>query len=537
MSDNSVRSAVRSVLTDYPATEMVLSVDEKFSCDCKIHQRVRCGEQGASGCSSWAHGTMYAIKAVYGPGSVKLCHAETGVRVLDKRFANFSMNVVTASYLGGQYKPIEKYVKGRAVGVEYFGAGYCYIGAMIPEARVRVARVLGPSPLLTDFLRVYAVVGLSDIPRFHLEFTEAGVHLTFDGPAVHNRGRWLALSVVKYIRQSHGEMRVGVTDKDSVERGVVRDDYDHLMSDEEYAESGITARSVDTRGHGSAVVGVGSDDVDDDSDGGVELRGGSGFGVPGAGRFVSLQEKHKRDQADRILGPCPSLHDYIRVHNDLGLDLPGGLTACSALLRTVDYGVADLEYVVPLASAGLSAVLSDIEPGYDRGERIAGLSAWFSGVVGWQSCVHLIEALMVATIGGAAVPSKYPGLRREVRHWSLIGDIAMKREIAYHVYAVGSTLLRYTELSVGTENKRMAVLLDESGLRSFCRVSGLGRESKGNGDLVEAVVGVLDMYSHSPRRDVRAFMDRLGIFHCAGLRNEERLLDCAPDISDGLVDD
>jgi len=112
---------------------------------------------------------MPAISGLYRRNPIHLCHAEVGVRMLDVACGRMALSPARlAAFAGGKFRPAAKYVKGTAKDVKFFGAGYCYIETVVPEVRVRVARILGPCCLVIDVLRMMRLVGAAEVRTYEL---------------------------------------------------------------------------------------------------------------------------------------------------------------------------------------------------------------------------------------------------------------------------------------------------------------------------------------------------------------------------------
>lgn len=101
---------------------------------------------------------------------MKECCALPGTLKLDYSFlvAAISMDVPGFAYLHDRgLSEVRKWEKGAVVGPAAFGAGYCYVVLVRPKLRMRVARVLGAFPLLSEFL---IVLRLSGAYRVAVEF-------------------------------------------------------------------------------------------------------------------------------------------------------------------------------------------------------------------------------------------------------------------------------------------------------------------------------------------------------------------------------
>lgn len=133
---------------------------------CAIHRRIHCGVEGAVGCEGWSSGTHRSIAVLYdGLATNSYCHAQMGQLVLDRVVAEESllMRKRGNSALGVVRVMAAKYYRGYHVSVSSYGAGYCYLIAFPSEVRSRVARILGPLPLVADVLRLMRVLGASEV--------------------------------------------------------------------------------------------------------------------------------------------------------------------------------------------------------------------------------------------------------------------------------------------------------------------------------------------------------------------------------------
>lgn len=142
---------------------------------CKVHVPVACRIEGAMGCRGWVPGTHHAIASLYSEEEKRgLCLAEEGVLEKDRQFAELAgVSPKLASYLYTENLPgVARYVTGDVVSIASFGAGYCPLQAVRPKARMRVARVLGPLPLVADVLRVLNLVGGKEMAS--LEWVQVG---------------------------------------------------------------------------------------------------------------------------------------------------------------------------------------------------------------------------------------------------------------------------------------------------------------------------------------------------------------------------
>jgi hypothetical protein len=142
----------------------VLDVGRKdlTECWCEIHRKpVR--DASCGGCAREPPGTFPAIKALYASDGVesRYCHADAGTRVVDAVFAKMMLSggLELNAFAGQIARRLWKSASAREYVMPEFGAGYCYMRCVNPYFRVRVARLLGPYPLVKDVLAVIRVVG------------------------------------------------------------------------------------------------------------------------------------------------------------------------------------------------------------------------------------------------------------------------------------------------------------------------------------------------------------------------------------------
>lgn len=146
-------------LSEFP-TELHSSVRGDGTC-CRLHRKV-VDVVGLRGCARWELGTHPSIRAIYdGTGRRHVCFAEDGVKKKDVKFARLmaGSSRMCAPLHAELLPSVRRYVKGFPVEITTFGAWYCSLIAIRPEVRMRVARVLGPLPLVADALRAINLVG------------------------------------------------------------------------------------------------------------------------------------------------------------------------------------------------------------------------------------------------------------------------------------------------------------------------------------------------------------------------------------------
>jgi len=175
---------VGAILGSIQESEIVVDRDRWLSMCCKLHLRVPCNG-GFSGCFGGRTGTHPAIRALYTATGVHRCLVEDGAKVIDLQLAMAAMS--TSDFGCGPLgsagmRWTSRFASSQVSGVRSFGAGYCYQFLIVPAARMRVARVLGPVPLMVDFLRVYCVVGMPMVEPMELVKTaDLCFHLQLSG--------------------------------------------------------------------------------------------------------------------------------------------------------------------------------------------------------------------------------------------------------------------------------------------------------------------------------------------------------------------
>jgi len=125
-------------------------------CKCAIHVRVT--STFLMGCARKPVGRHESISNSSG---TMVCHAEPFVREADQRFVELIKTACAGwafcSPVGNSF--MRSYI-ANAVECEAFGRGYCHLSIVRSVFRWRVARVLGPQPLVAKFLVAYRFVGM-----------------------------------------------------------------------------------------------------------------------------------------------------------------------------------------------------------------------------------------------------------------------------------------------------------------------------------------------------------------------------------------
>jgi len=147
---------------------------------CGVHIPTRFGEEGEHGCAGCPPGRFGPIyAALCGDGRV-VCRASLESLEKDVRLARVALDFGTGGVCilraGRTY--CERFKVCLVLEMKDFGAGYCYLHLFAPNVRLRVARILGPLPLLVDVLRLYVCVGLARVNGCWLFVNGAGIHLS-----------------------------------------------------------------------------------------------------------------------------------------------------------------------------------------------------------------------------------------------------------------------------------------------------------------------------------------------------------------------
>lgn len=102
------------------------------------------------------------------------CVAGGATLAKDREFAAMALTMELTGFQFNSLKvmsPVRKYATGAVTSMASFGRGYCYLELIREELRIRVARILGPAPLVSDVLAFYRVAGAA----FHIvDFQELG---------------------------------------------------------------------------------------------------------------------------------------------------------------------------------------------------------------------------------------------------------------------------------------------------------------------------------------------------------------------------
>jgi len=97
-------------------------------------------------------------------GVFSKCFAEESGLKLDKYLALSALDFSIPGYAyvrDDGLCAVWKMETSSVADIRMFGVGYCYLRLVRPRVRLRVARILGPCPLLLDFLLLYRLTGLS----------------------------------------------------------------------------------------------------------------------------------------------------------------------------------------------------------------------------------------------------------------------------------------------------------------------------------------------------------------------------------------
>jgi len=204
------------------ATELVLEGNDYTVCKCKIHQVVVCGVEGAEGCMGEKPGFHRVVQALYGTGGpVTFCHAEVATRRNDQKLSILFLSEdlrYEAYAVESLPNEVKKFGGDTNFQYEAFGAFYCHLGGVRFEYRMRVARILGPKPLIVDVVRAMKVCGRSEMQRAAV--VKVGDGLYHLNPLTVERhkgaGLDLFLQLLAILEKEGDTVRIGArTDSDS----------------------------------------------------------------------------------------------------------------------------------------------------------------------------------------------------------------------------------------------------------------------------------------------------------------------------------
>lgn len=188
----------RTGLVEYARGSLCCSVHRDYSDVCS----------GAQDSYLGAKGTHPAF-ALAGTG-VNVCCAEKKTLGIDREFLGLCSSFWVP---GSQFRAkallrdVRKYATGTVTNLASFGVGYCYLQLIRPEFRFRVARILGPLPLLADFLMVYRLAGVCS-SRSELVFVGQGLlHVKTAVDVVEGKDVWKELHGLLEMDEN---VRIGV---------------------------------------------------------------------------------------------------------------------------------------------------------------------------------------------------------------------------------------------------------------------------------------------------------------------------------------
>jgi len=195
--------------------EGVVSDQDFEDCRCELHQPVEHDVIGGVGCAAESVGFHKAVQALYIVGGpVRYCHAEPAARRNDNVLAGMMLKG-GGSKFAFQSKDLPVAVKRLSGKTNYqyeaFGAFFCYLGGVRHEYRMRVARIMGPKPLVVDVIRAVCVVGRCVMQRVKLKCVgEKMFHLEPDGSErVTNGGVLLVQKLLVAVVQYGDDIRIG----------------------------------------------------------------------------------------------------------------------------------------------------------------------------------------------------------------------------------------------------------------------------------------------------------------------------------------
>lgn len=452
-----------------------------MSC-CRIHEAVVCGIDGAEGCCGDEPGTHPSIAVLYKKELKELkCFAETGVLVRDKQFARAVVQLPRS----GAYMQEEslgcmrKYIRGMAVEVSSFGAGYCYLRAVRPEVRMRVARVLGPISLVADVLRMINAVGISSgrsmewkfiAPGyFHLQYSDVPRDPLLAGLEVYHEG-------ILLLRKHGSSIRVG---GDDLVCPVCNRVFHHPPT---YARH--TARHGKVMDSGGVYVG---DPIGGQREIISKCMDGDERSVGFLMANMSILDRSPKSVEfnsglTRVAGIVAEMDES---------DSLAGSVACKHVGKVEGHVIRSVGYTAIPINGSLKFIRSGL--GVER--RAKGLHQWFRlAGISFSLDGDLMDALLLATAAPAVYANSKSGLRDIVRMWELVGDVAIKWQQSVFCAAYGLTVKDYSDLDKLASNLNLAMILESCGLRDHCDVVGLDSKSLANGNIVEAVIGLLSLY-------------------------------------------
>jgi len=398
----------RGLAASWP-TAFVRNVDPETQACCALHRPVVCGVVGALGCRGLKPGTHASIRALYTKG-VYYCHAEVGQKVIDqqlfKSVVELSDGFVNAA-LPRTNRFKKRFMAGFPIDVSCYGAGFCYLGLMDQTARSRVARCLGPFPLVADVVRMMMFVGDKENVSASVVGVDDGCWHVEDKPCG-------SFPVYRFLVRK----LFTIVEHDPFARiGATAIEFDHSVVDISRLRKEI------------AFLSAGGDKVDS-----------SGIGLS--------------------VGPKPC-------------------------------GMIDMYASVVFNVEGNGAM----QQAFAR-DRMVALKRWFTDR-GVTVPYEALDQLAIATCASACLPTDANALKKAAKLWAVLGDSILKVYMAAHCIASAGDVSMFTQENQSATNAALGRVFLKSGLRDVCLVSGLSVESKGNADILEAVIGVISMHCKS----------------------------------------
>jgi len=187
-------------------TEIREAIEDYTAARCAIHKPVVHGADGAWGCAALAPGQHAAIAALYASSAQanRYCHADEPTLRNDRRLALRALedSPTEQAFLYQDPRSWVKKLAGTSMGLHEFGAGYCYLHLIRAEYRMRVARLLGPLPLVADVLRLARLVGVRVADKFTIDEFGAFVHVNVEGHGrIMNAGAFYTSRLADVVRR------------------------------------------------------------------------------------------------------------------------------------------------------------------------------------------------------------------------------------------------------------------------------------------------------------------------------------------------
>lgn len=187
-------------------------------CRCKLHAEVEHSVKGGVGCAARALGRFPPIwGANVEPGKHKFCAASEAQRRADAVLVADAFRVacgVSGEELEKLRASQDDYV-GPPHEAREFGAQYCHMDSIQAGHRARVARVLGPDPLVVDLARVFCLVGRLKMKKLDLVQVLPGrfhvVKNARDNGQSEDAGRQFLMDLATVVLATGGQARVGLT--------------------------------------------------------------------------------------------------------------------------------------------------------------------------------------------------------------------------------------------------------------------------------------------------------------------------------------